>query len=129
MKGLVRIRLARLSRKSTPFYNIVVTQSSKARDAKPIEVLGTYNPIPIALDKRAKIKITNEVLGSSNNNERLPKMYKDIQLDFDRTKYWIGVGAQPSDTVSRLLRKCGILPELTQSKRSIIANTVEINEL
>ena len=34
---------------------------------------------------------------------------KDVKLDFDRTKYWIGVGAQPSETVTKLLRKAGIL--------------------
>lgn len=41
--------------------------------------------------------------------QRGEKPIKDIQLDFNRSKYWIGVGAQPTDTVARLFRKAGIL--------------------
>ncbi|CAI1768004.1 hypothetical protein SEUBUCD646_0P02670 [Saccharomyces eubayanus] len=93
--GLVRIRLARFGRKNSPVYNIVVANSRKARDAKPIEILGTYVPIPNPLTKR-------EV-------KRGVVPVKDIKLDFDRTKYWIGVGAQPSETVTKLLQKAGIL--------------------
>ncbi|CCC72052.1 hypothetical protein NCAS_0J00730 [Naumovozyma castellii] len=96
-KGLVRIRLARFGRKNSPVYNIVVTNSHKARDAKPLEVLGTFNPIPTPITLRDKKKGI------------LP--FKDVELDFNRAKYWIGVGAQPSDRVTKLLKKCGILDE------------------
>ncbi|CCK70005.1 mitochondrial 37S ribosomal protein bS16m KNAG_0D02560 [Huiozyma naganishii CBS 8797] len=89
--GLVRIRLARFGRRNNPLYNIVVTQSHKARDSRPIEVLGTYNPTP----KRV-------------SNSAVP--IKEVNLDFTRAKYWIGVGAQPSDIVTRLFIKGGILP-------------------
>ncbi|AAS54477.2 AGL013Wp [Eremothecium gossypii ATCC 10895] len=95
-KGLVRIRLARFGRRHSPVYNIVVANAHKATTRKPIEVIGTYDPIPSPLTReevRAGVVPT-----------------KDIQLDFDRAKYWIGVGAQPSETVTRLLKKCGILP-------------------
>ena len=100
--GMVRIRLARFGRTNNPVYNIVVTNSRRARDAKPIEVLGTYNPIP----KLITIKQKKRGL--------IPE--KSVNLDFDRTKYWIGVGAQPSETVSKLLMKCGILNEAWNMK-------------
>ncbi|CEP63562.1 mitochondrial 37S ribosomal protein bS16m LALA0_S08e05424g [Lachancea lanzarotensis] len=94
-KGLVRIRLARFGRKHAPQYNIVVANSHKARDKTPIEVLGTYNPIPQPLTKR---EIKNGAIAT-----------KDVKLDMSRTKYWIGVGAQPSETAAKLLVKCGLL--------------------
>lgn len=68
-----------------------------ALNRKPIEVLGTYDPIPKPLSKK-EIK-----------QGAIPT--KDVELDFNRVKYWIGVGAQPSDTVTRLLKKAGILDE------------------
>lgn len=63
---------------------------SCARGAKPLEVIGTYNPIP----KRP----TN--LYDENADAR---PYKEISLDSSRAKYWLGVGAQPSDPVWKLL--------------------------
>lgn len=56
-----------------------------ARGAKPIEVIGTYDPIP----------------KPAPDGTGIPT--KDIQLDVVRAKYWLGVGAQPSDPVWRLL--------------------------
>lgn len=110
-KGLVRIRLARFGRKNSPVYNIVVTQAYKARDSKPIEVLGTYNPRPFGLradiSHKNKNKLKNQDIKTSIENNTFP--WKDIKLDFARTKYWIGCGAQPSDTVIRILNKAGIL--------------------
>lgn len=95
VSGLVRLRLARFGRTHSPAYNIVVARATKARDAKPIEVVGTYKPIPRALPHRAIRKGV------------LPE--KEVELDFTRVQYWIGVGAQPTDTVARLLVKAGIL--------------------
>jgi len=82
---VLKIRLARFGKRHSPFYNIVVAHARTARNSKPLEVLGTYDPIP-----------------------RVPeggegRKYKDIKLDSDRAKYWLGVGAQPSDTAWRLL--------------------------
>ncbi|KAF4621883.1 hypothetical protein G7Y89_g14461 [Cudoniella acicularis] len=62
-----------------------------ARNSKPIEVLGTYDPIP-------KAPIDGE-----------GKPFKDIRLDTARAKYWLGVGAQPSDPAWRLLSMAGLL--------------------
>ncbi|ODV86203.1 hypothetical protein CANARDRAFT_27457 [[Candida] arabinofermentans NRRL YB-2248] len=95
MKGLVRIRLARMGRKRQPVYNIVVINKKTARDGKPIEVIGTYNPIPNALTPQQK------------EDGFIP--IKEVNLDFQRSKYWISVGAQPTETVSKLLKKAGIL--------------------
>jgi len=82
---VVKIRLARFGRRKAPFYNIVVAQARTARNSKPIEVLGTYDPIP-------KAPVDGE-----------GKPFKDIKLDSTRAKYWLGVGAQPSDPAWRLL--------------------------
>ena len=78
-------------------YNIVVANRGKARDALPIEVLGTYNPNPVPLTPEEKASGT--------------KPFKHIELDFDRSKYWLGVGADVSDRVSYLFKKAGLLPE------------------
>jgi len=72
---VVKIRLARFGRKKRPFYRIVVTDSRKRRDSGWIEVIGYYNPL------------TNP---------------KEIKIDMDRINYWLGVGAQMSDRVSKL---------------------------
>ncbi|KAI9676103.1 MAG: 37S ribosomal protein S16, mitochondrial [Caeruleum heppii] len=88
---VVKLRLARFGKRNAPFYNIVVAHARTARNSKPIEVLGTYDPIP-------KPSPTPE-----------GKPFKDIKLDSARTKYWLGVGAQPSDPVWRLLAMIGLL--------------------
>jgi len=72
---VVKIRLARFGRKKRPFYRIVVTDSRKRRDSGWIESIGYYNPL------------TNP---------------KEIKIDMDRMNYWLGVGAQMSDRVSKL---------------------------
>jgi len=72
---VVRIRLARFGRKKRPFYRIVVTDSRKRRDSGWIESIGYYNPLTDP---------------------------KTIEIDMDRLNYWLGVGAQMSDRVSKL---------------------------
>jgi small subunit ribosomal protein S16 len=62
-----------------------------ARDSKPLEVIGTYNPVPQ--------KPTN----LSEAEASVAKAFKEISIDRSRVKYWLGVGAQPSDSVWRLL--------------------------
>lgn len=60
--------------------------SRTARNSKPLEVIGTYDPIP-----------------RTDPYDQDNKPHKDIQLDVVRAKYWIGVGAQPSEPLWRLL--------------------------
>jgi small subunit ribosomal protein S16 len=69
---VLSIRLARIGKKKKPFYRVVVIEKSRPRNGRTLEVVGTYDP----LQKPALVK-----------------------LDADRVKYWLGCGAQPSDTV------------------------------
>ena len=64
----------------------MIYPSRTARNSKPLEVIGTYDPIP-----------------KKDSYDESGKLHKDIRLDVDRAKYWIGVGAQPTDTVWRFL--------------------------
>ena len=113
---VVKIRLARFGKRNWPFYNIVVAHAryilpcydsptrpnnrpanafnSTARNSKPLEVLGTYDPVPKA-----------DPYGDPK------QLHKDIKLDVSRAKYWIGVGAQPTDTMWRILSMAGVLPD------------------
>ncbi|KAH8433079.1 37S ribosomal protein S16, mitochondrial [Aspergillus melleus] len=88
---VVRIRLARFGNRHQPFYNIVVQHTRTARNSKPLEVIGTYNPVP-----------------QRPTNENEDRSYKDISLDQSRARYWVGVGAQPTESVWRLLDLAGI---------------------
>ena len=81
----IAIRLARGGAKKRPYYKIVAADSRRARDGKFLEQLGTYNPM-------------------------LPKDSEErVKLNEDRIRYWLGVGAQPSDRVHRFLDAAGIL--------------------
>ena len=72
----VKIRLARHGAKKRPYYRIVVADSRKPRDGKFIEEVGRYNPCVS------------------------PSL---VKFDMDRVDYWLSCGAQPTDTVARLL--------------------------
>lgn len=105
---VLKLRLSRVStptgaKRHRPFYNIVLAQSRSARDALPMEVLGTYDPIP-------KLPV---------GAEPGQKKQKDIKIDVARAKYWLGVGAQPSDTVWRLLSMVSSIQ--TQAKRTALS--------
>ncbi|KAM7187158.1 mitochondrial 37S ribosomal protein MRPS16 [Naviculisporaceae sp. PSN 640] len=89
---VVKMRLARFGRRNAPFYNIVVAHARTARNSRPLEVIGTYDPIP-----------------KKDTYDNSGKLHKDVKLDITRAKYWIGVGAQPTDVVWRLLSMVGIL--------------------
>ena len=77
-----RIRLQRHGKKNQPFYHIVVADGRAPRDGRFIEKLGTYNPL------------TNPAT---------------IDINFDRAVEWVANGAQPSDTVRRILSYKGVL--------------------
>lgn len=79
---MVKIRLRRMGAKKSPFYRIVVADSRYPRDGRFIEQLGTYNP----LAEPAEVKV-----------------------DAERAQAWIKTGAQPTDTVKRLLKQAGVL--------------------
>jgi len=71
------IRLARFGAKKKPTYRVVVIDKVRARDSRSVEVIGFYNPVS------------------------QPPV---VNLKHDRFEYWLKNGAQPSDTVSRLLK-------------------------
>lgn len=80
----VSIRLSRGGAKKRPYYKIVVSNSRAPRDGKYLEQVGTYNPI-LAKDDENRVRLVE-----------------------DRVRYWLGVGAQPTDRVARILDKAGI---------------------
>ena len=79
---MVKIRLTRMGDKKSPFYRVVVADSRAPRDGKFIDIVGTYNP----KTEPAEIKI-----------------------DAEKAQKWIANGAQPTDTVKVLLKKCDIV--------------------
>ncbi|MEL6530683.1 MAG: 30S ribosomal protein S16 [Pseudomonadota bacterium] len=81
----IALRLSRGGAKKRPYYRIVAADSRAPRDGKYLEQIGTYNPL-LAKDDENRVK-----------------------LNEDRARYWIGVGAQPSDRVLRFLDAAGIM--------------------
>jgi len=77
---MLKLRLKRMGRKSSPFYRLVIMENTVKRDGKPIEEVGYYNPI------------TKQ---SSFNNEKI--------------KDWLNVGVKPTPTVFNLLKKANII--------------------
>ncbi|KAE9962937.1 hypothetical protein EG328_011919 [Venturia inaequalis] len=111
---VVRIRLARFGKRNKPFYNIVVSQARTARNSLPVEVLGTYNPLPQEPQEQPS---SLDDITSSTTKPEVQRKFKDIKLDVSRAKYWLGVGAQPSDPAWRLLSMVGIMePKFTKQK-------------
>jgi len=80
----VSIRLSRGGAKKRPYYKIVVANSRAPRDGAYLEQVGTYNPI-LAKDDENRVRIVE-----------------------DRVRYWLSVGAQPTDRVARMLDKAGV---------------------
>ncbi len=76
----VKIKLKRLGKIREPFYRIVVADARTKRDGRAIEEIGKYHP---------KLE---------------PSL---IQIDSDRAQYWLSVGAQPTESVQRLLTITG----------------------
>src|SRR5213080_2708179 len=76
----VRIRMKSLGRKHRPYFRIVAIDHKQPRDGRIIEELGSYDPMVKNTDERVRLKP-------------------------DRVKYWIGVGALPSERVAMLLKK------------------------
>ena len=77
-----KIRLQRHGKKGKPFYHVVIADSRAKRDGKFIERIGSYNP---------------------NTNPAT------IDINFDRAMYWVGVGAEPTDTMRAILHYKGVM--------------------
>ena len=78
----VKIRLKRMGAKKKPFYRVVVADSRAPRDGRFIEEVGYYDPM---------------------------KEPAEIKIDAEKAQKWIANGAQPTDTVKVLLKKCDIV--------------------
>ena len=74
---VLMIRLSRIGKKKHPFYRVVVTEKTRPRNGRFVEIVGTYDP------------------------SKKPSL---VQLKQDRVDYWLSKGAQPSDTVRSFLR-------------------------
>ncbi len=75
---MLMIRLSRFGKKKHPFYRVVVTEKTRPRNGRFVEIVGTYDP------------------------QKKPAL---VEVDNERVQYWLSKGAQPSDTVRTLLRK------------------------
>ena len=100
---MVKIRLRRVGRKKAPVYRIVIADSQSPRDGKFIEIIGQYAP--------------RQTEGA-------------LQIDEARANYWLGVGAQPTDTVRSLLRRGGVLKRRHEQRigRDLKAGAVPVSE-
>jgi small subunit ribosomal protein S16 len=74
---MLAIRLARFGAKKKPTYRVVVIDKERARNSRSVEVVGHYNPVA---------------------------QPAQVSLDHERIQFWMKNGAQPSDTVARLLK-------------------------
>jgi len=84
----VKLRLMRMGKKKQPSYRVVVSDSRSPRDGRFIEILGTYEP---------RCEPTKVV------------------IDAERARKWLAQGAQPTDTVARLLAQAGVAPASSPS--------------
>jgi small subunit ribosomal protein S16 len=75
----VKIRLKRIGAKNHPVYRVVVADGRSPRDGRFIEELGTYDPKKQAAD--------------------------NFTLDYERVKYWLSKGAQPSETAASIIKR------------------------
>ena len=86
---MVRIRLRRIGSKGQPSYRMIVADAEAPRDGRFLEIVGFYNP---------------------------RTMPETVQVDEARALHWLGVGAQPSESVTRLLTKCGTMGRFARLK-------------
>lgn len=80
---MVKLRLKRFGRRNRPFYRLTAIDIRNPRDGMPIEELGTFDPVE-------------------------KDTAKQVNFNSDRVKYWLSVGAQPSETVTTLIKRAGI---------------------
>ena len=78
---MLKIRLRRVGRSKQPLYRVVVAEHTAPRDGRFVEIVGQYDPA---------------------------SKEKNLNLNEERIKYWISVGAQPTETVHRILFKQGL---------------------
>lgn len=85
---MVKIRLMRMGMKGAPTYRVVVADARSPRDGRIIENIGWYNPLTEP---------------------------SSININVERAKHWLSVGAQPTDSARSLLERAGVLERATQA--------------
>src|SRR5487761_431195 len=86
--SMVKIRLMRMGMKGAPSYRVVIADVNSPRDGRIIENIGWYNPLTEP---------------------------STINIDVERAKHWLSVGAQPTESVRSLLKRVGVLERTVQS--------------
>jgi small subunit ribosomal protein S16 len=94
----VRIRLKRIGKKKRPYYRVVVADARFPRDGRFIEEIGIYDPL------------------------RTPVVF---DVNMERVKYWLGNGAQPTDTVKSLLKKYSDYEKAGQEEEKLAETEAE----
>ena len=94
---MIKLRLRRVGAKKRPAYRIVVADARSKRDGRFIESVGFYNPLTEPTT---------------------------IRIDGERARYWLGVGAQPTDRVAKLLRIQGV----TDESGNVVASPADVAE-
>ncbi len=84
-----KLRLKRMGSKAKPYYRIVAADSRSPRDGRFLDTVGTYDPI---------------------------KSDAPVTVDEEKALYWLGHGAQPTDTVRSILSKKGIMKKFAEEK-------------
>ena len=87
--SMVKIRLMRVGMKGAPSYRVVIADARSPRDGRIIENIGWYNPLTDP---------------------------STIQIDADRARHWLQVGAQPTQSVFSLLIRSGIVERPPRAK-------------
>lgn len=115
---VVRLRLSRQGTKNNPFYHLVAIADHKPRDARPIEKLGEYDPIPRRIPILPKPNSNSNSTSTNSKGKAIEKssgqlitsglptgfrLEKRLEWDQSRIKHWLEKGAQPSRPVAKLL--------------------------
>jgi small subunit ribosomal protein S16 len=98
----VKIRLARMGRKNVSRFRIVAIDGHKKRDGRCLEILGSYNP-------------------QSN-----PKRFI---INTERVSYWLGTGAQPSETIQNLLKQDRFYEKMEGVKKGVSPESMNLERL
>ncbi|KAI8813021.1 ribosomal protein S16-domain-containing protein [Cladochytrium replicatum] len=118
----IRIRLSRWGASHNPFYGIVIANKRSPRDRKFLERVGTYNPVPVwpannpfelTIDEMRERVASDGAPAQRDGKTHAPlaslefgkagKAVKNVELNLDRIKYWLSVGAQPT-------QRAGVMP-------------------
>jgi len=94
----VKIRLKRVGKTKAPSYRVVIADARSPRDGRIIENIGWYNPL---VEPSA------------------------IKIDEEKALYWLKVGAQPTESVTLLLKRTGVMERFEQTKSSSTAAQTE----